>query len=235
MRTLFFVDDLPTEVGSTYIFDNEDAIHASRVLRIEVGDSFLLSNGAGAWSQVEARIVGKKSMEVEVLVTGVQDPLPVHFTVVQAVTKGERLKECIELLTEGGADQIVMWNALRSIGKGSDKLHITAREASKQSRRFYIPKIIDSFQTTEVAQLIKESDLALVFHENAVIKISEISKIETRNVLLIIGPEGGITDKELEIFTEAGAKVVHLGRPILRSAHAGLAALASVNTALKVW
>lgn len=235
MQSLFFVEDLPTQIGSKYTFDNDDALHASRVLRVQAGDTFILSDGSGAWSQVQVRVVGKKSIEVEVLVSGVQEPLSTEFTVVQAVTKGERIKECIELLTEGGADRIVLWNAQRSIGKGNEKLQVTAREASKQSRRFFIPKVEEVVQTLDVTHLIKESDLALVFHESAVVKISEISGAECKKVLIIVGPEGGLTDLELETFTEAGAKIVHLGRPVLRSAHAGIAALASVSTALKVW
>ena len=140
--------------------------------------------------------------------------------------------------TEGGADRIVMWKATRSIGRADekiDKLQNTAREASKQSRRFRIPEVVGVASTDSVVDEIAKADLALVFHESAVQTISQLVTPGATKVAIIIGPEGGLTDDELEIFAAAGAKVVLMGRPILRSAHAGLAALAAVNTALSVW
>ncbi|CAN2186794.1 16S ribosomal RNA methyltransferase RsmE [Candidatus Nanopelagicaceae bacterium] len=238
MLTLFFVDDLPTTVGSTYEFNNEDALHAIRVLRIQSGEFFNLSDGKGNWSHVEAKEVHKKHMTVEVLETGHQDALSTHFTIIQAIPKGDRIKEAIELCTEGGADRIVMWKAARSIGKSDDKiekLHTTAREASKQSRRFRIPEVIGVATTNAVVDQIAQADLAIVFHESATMKVSEVVAPGCTKVAIIIGPEGGLTEDEIETFAAAGAKVALMGRPVLRSAHAGLAALSAVNTALSVW
>ncbi len=238
MLTLFFVEDLPTTVGATYEFDNEDALHAIRVLRMKSGDLFNLSDGKGAWSHVEAVEVHKKHMTVQVIESGNQEALHTHFTVIQAIPKGDRIKEAIELCTEGGADRIVMWKAARSIGKSDDKiekLQTTAREASKQSRRFRIPEVIGVAATNAIVDQIAQADLAIVFHESATMKISEIVIPGCRKVAIIIGPEGGLTDDEIDTFAAAGAKVALMGRPVLRSAHAGLAALSAVNTALSVW
>jgi len=238
MLTLFFVDDLPTVVGSHYEFNNDDALHAIRVLRMKNGDLFNLSDGKGSWSHVEAMEVHKKHMTVEVLKSGHQEPLDTHFTVIQAIPKGDRIKETIELCTEGGADRIVMWKAARSIGKSDDKiekLHITSREASKQSRRFRIPEVIGVAATNAVVDQIAQADLAIVFHESATMKLSQVVTPGCKKVAIIIGPEGGLTDDEIDTFAAAGAKVALMGRPILRSAHAGLAALSAVNTALSVW
>ena len=238
MLTLFFVDDLPTTVGATYEFDSEDAFHAIKVLRISAGEIFNLGDGKGAWSRVNVLNVNKKSMSVKVLETGFEDALPQQFTIVQAIPKGDRIKESIEMSTEGGADRIVMWKAARSIGRADEKiekLQQTAREASKQSRRFRIPEVLGVASTDSVIDEIAKADLALVFHESATMTISQVVKPGAIKVVAIIGPEGGLTDQELETFAGAGAKVVLMGRPILRSAHAGLAALAAVNTALSVW
>ena len=238
MLTLFFVEDLPTTVGSTYEFNNDDANHAIRVLRMGTGDIFNLSDGAGSWSQVQVLTVAKKSMEVRVLETGHQDALGTHFTVIQAIPKGDRIKEAIEMCTEGGADRIVMWKSARSIGKSEDKiekLQTTAREASKQSRRFRIPEVIGVAATHDVVDQIAQADLAIVFHESAAMKISQLVTPGCTKVAIIIGPEGGLTDEEIDTFAGAGAKVALMGRPVLRSAHAGLAALSAVNTALSVW
>lgn len=236
MFTLFFVEDLPTTVGEEYEFDNEDAHHAIRVLRTQIDDQFMLSDGNGTWSKVKAVQIKKKSMTVQVLDSGFQEPLATRITVVQALPKGDRSKEAIELLTEAGVDRIVPWMATRSIGKTSEKFQITAREASKQSRRFRIPEVTGVATTSQICEAIGISDLAIVFHESAQTKLSDqISSHNVEHLLIIIGPEGGITDEELAAFTDAGAKVALMGRPILRSAHAGIAAVSAVSALLKVW
>jgi 16S rRNA (uracil1498-N3)-methyltransferase len=238
MLTLFFVDDLPTVVGAQYEFSNEDSHHAIKVLRLAAGEIFNLSDGKGAWSRVVIENVNKKSMSLKVLETGYEEALSTQFTIVQAIPKGDRIKESIELSTEGGVDRIIMWKSERSIGRIEDKvekLQQTAREASKQSRRFRIPAVESATTRDQVIDEIAKADLALIFHESATVRISQVVTPGAKKVLAIIGPEGGLTDSEVEAFAEAGAKVVLMGRPILRSAHAGLAALAAINTALSVW
>ena len=239
MLTLFFVPDLPSQVGASYSFNSEDANHAIKVLRIEVGEIFRVSDGNGGWANVQVNEVTKRSLETTVLEVGRQEPLEIQFTVVQALPKSDRAKEAVELLTEAGADVIVPWLANRSISRTEviSKFATTAREASKQSRRLFIPQLHETVKEKGVIELIKNADLALVFHESAQVKLSEIITPQTKakNVVVVIGPEGGITEEELAAFAAAGAHVAGLGRPILRSAHAGLAALSAVNSLLKVF
>ena len=238
MRTLFFVSDLPTQVGATYTFDNDDALHAIRVLRTGPGEIFWLSDGKGSFSTVKALEVSKRLMQCEVLESEFQEPLDIEYTVIQALPKGDRLKACAGLLTEAGVDRIVFWSSARSIGKADktlDKLDVTVREASKQARRFRIPEIIGPLSTTEVIDEIARTDLAVVFHESATNKLSAIDANSPKKALIIIGPEGGITDEELDAFTSSGAKIALMGRPIFRSAHAGIAGIAALQTLLKSW
>ena len=239
MLTLFFVPDLPSQVGTSYSFNSEDANHAIKVLRIEVGEIFRVSDGNGGWANVQVNEVTKRSLETTVLEVGRQEPLEIQFTVVQALPKSDRAKEAVELLTEAGADVIVPWLANRSISRTEviSKFATTAREASKQSRRLFIPQLHETVKEKGVIELIKSADLALVFHESAQVKLSEIITPQTKakNVVVVIGPEGGITEEELAAFAAAGAHIAGLGRPILRSAHAGLAALSAVNSLLKVF
>lgn len=236
MLSLFFVDDLPVTMGENYEFSNEDAQHAIRVLRMQPGAEFILCDGQGSWAQVRALEFSKKSIQVQVLEIGFEEPLPIKITVVQALPKGDRAKEAIELLTQSGVDQIIPWSAKRSIGKGTDKFVITAREASKQSRRFRVPVIAELATTQQVCQAITSSDLALVFHESASKKLSDqIGSNNPTNLLIVIGPEGGITDEELAAFEAAGAIVALMGRPVFRSAHAGIAAVSALSALLKVW
>jgi len=239
MLSLFFVADLPTTIGITYQFAGDEAAHAIRVLRTQVGDSLALSSGQGAWSVVKVLTVGKKDMTVQVLSTGFEEALPVEFHVAQALTKGDRIKESIELNTAGGADVILLWAAARSIGKATpdlmQKLATTAREASKQTRRNRIPFVMGVIDAKKISAEIANYDLAIVFHESAQHKLTDVVKPGVKKVLIIIGPEGGLTDEELALFTAAGAKTALMGRPIFRSAHAGMAALSGLNAALGIW
>jgi len=239
MLTLFFVADLPTTVGGTYEFEGDDAGHAIRVLRTQIGESLALSNGLGAWSIVEVIAIAKKSMTVRVTTTGYEEVLPVEFTVAQALTKGDRIKESVELNTAGGADVILLWAAARSIGKATpdlmQKLAVTAREASKQTRRNRIPFVMGVLDDKKIAAEIPNYDLVIVLHESASDKLSDVVTASAKKVLVIIGPEGGLTDEELALFAGAGAQVAHMGRPVFRSAHAGMAALSGLNAALKIW
>ena len=89
--------------------------------------------------------------------------------------------------------------------------------------------------TANIIDEIAKVDLAVVFHESATMKLSQVIVPGAKKIAIIIGPEGGLTDDEIDAFAAAGAKVALMGRPILRSAHAGLAALSAINTALSVW
>ena len=240
MLTLFHVENLPIDIGQHFVIDGDKGHHASRVLRLEQGEELLLSDGRGSWSRVTVSAVDKKSVSVTVLETGSQRALSTTITVIQALTKGDRAKEAVELLTEAGVDVIIPWQSSRSIGKaeaGVERLRTTARESSKQSRRFWIPEVRDVASTKDVLATISTSDLALVLHESALTKISDALAGLTlvSKVAIVVGPEGGLTDEELELMHEAGAKIVLLGRPILRSAHAGIAAISAVCAALQIW
>lgn len=243
MLTLFHVVDLPTQVGAKYTLSGHDGHHAARVLRIGVGEELLLSDGRGAWSRVRALGVDRKSVDLIVLESGFQSAPTTSITVIQAVTKGERFKEAIELLTEAGADRIIPWQATRSIGKvdrtdkGVDKLQTAASEASRQSRRFWVPEVSGAVDTRDAIAVISSADLAIVFHEGASTKLSDLfgEGKPIASVVIVIGPEGGVTDEELVSMSEAGAKIALMGRPILRSAHAGIAAISAVSTALQIW
>jgi len=240
MLPLFIVNDLPTLVGANYTLGGDDGHHGARVLRIQVGEQLLLTDGEGSWSRTQVLDVGKKSLDLSVIETGFETALPTTITVVQALPKSDRAKEAIELMTQAGADHIVLWNAERSIGraeKGVDKLRVVAHEASKQSRRFRIPRIEGVSTTAQVVELVRGSDLAIVLHEESDIKLSTLfpTAHAISSAVIVVGPEGGLTETEVTLFQQAGAHICLLGRPILRSAHAGIAAISALNTGLKIW
>jgi 16S rRNA (uracil1498-N3)-methyltransferase len=164
------------------------------------------------------------------------------LTVVQALTKGDRARETIELLTEGGAEIIIPWQAANSIGQWKEekdalsKWKAWAREATKQSRRSWIPQVLDLHSTAELKRRIQDGEFSLVFHESSEISLTEIfNSAAPKEVILVIGPEGGITEDEVAGLVTSGAKVVSIGRAVFRSAHAGVAALAAVQTGFGIW
>jgi 16S rRNA (uracil1498-N3)-methyltransferase len=146
----------------------------------------------------------------------------------------------LELVTVAGVDRIIPWQAERSISKWQsnsyDKWTSSIKEAGKQSRRVNLPKLEKLMSAKEITDQISASDCILVFHESANEKFSDLDISQSASsIYLVIGPEGGITDTELEIFKSKGGKLVRLGEPVLRSAHAGFAALASIQTKLGRW
>ena len=240
MLTFFHVATLPTQVGTSYTLDGTEGHHAARVLRINIGEELMLSDGQGGWSRVRTLSLDKKSLDLLVLDSGREEASSIHLTVIQAVIKGERSKENIELLTQAGVHRIIPWQAARSIGKmetGDEKLAKYAREASKQSRRLWIPEISEVMQTQHLLPEIAQADLAIILHENSEGKLSQVisSVKEISTLILIVGPEGGTTDEEVELMEKSGAQSARLGSPIFRSAHAGVAGLSALNLALRIW
>jgi 16S rRNA (uracil1498-N3)-methyltransferase len=229
MLQLFFVEDIasPNLVG-------DNAHHAERVLRMNVGEEILVSDGRGAWAKCSIANISKKEVELKVLESGFEEAAKSEISVLQAIPKGDRAKETVELLTAAGVTDIYPWQSARAIGKESDKWQVAAIEASKQSRRFYIPTVASKRDIASAIELFKDFDQVLICHESATVQISEVVKPAPKS-LIVIGPEGGITDEELAAFESAGGKVIKLGRPVLRSAHAGIAAISAVSALMQVW
>jgi 16S rRNA (uracil1498-N3)-methyltransferase len=238
MLSVFIVDSIP-ENGRLSILGDE-AHHAASVVRISSGDEIQVTDGQGNYARVKVITAGKKSIECEVIVKATEPPPATKLTVLQALTKSDRARETVELLTESGADEIIPWSAQRSIGQWKDdageKWSLWAREATKQSRRSWIPTVASHHRTSEAIELAQSFPCVLVFHEGSTEKLSSFLREKSfERILLIIGPEGGLTDEEVQALISAGGIVVGLGKPVFRSAHAGAAALAAVQTALGIW
>ena len=164
------------------------------------------------------------------------------MTVIQALPKAARSELTVDLLTQAGADVIVPWQAGRSVAnwgkkqdKGLAKWRAAARAAAKQSRRSRIPEITPVADQAAVAALIQAAPLALMLHEDATGKITDQPVAQVDSVVLIIGPEGGISPAELDAFTAAGAHPVRLGPEVLRTASAGMVALAALGAVTDRW
>ena len=229
MLQLFFVEDI---ANPNLVDDN--AHHSQRVLRMNIGDELLVSDGKGAWAKCSIADISKREVQLTVIESGFEAAAKNEISVLQAIPKGDRAKETVELLTAAGVTDIYPWQSARAIGKESDKWQVAAIEASKQSRRFYIPTVAPKRDIATAIDLFKDFDQVLICHESATVQISEVVK-QAPKTLIVIGPEGGITNEELAAFENAGGKVIKLGRPVLRSAHAGIAAISAVSALMQVW
>ena len=230
--------------GSILTLDGDEGFHAVSVQRMKIGNSLMLADGEGKLAHCEVEEVeGKSLLRAKVLALTITPPPQPRVVVVQALPKGDRGELAVELLTEVGVDVIVPWAAQRCIvkwegekaEKGVKKWRTAAREASKQSRRANVPQVTNLAQTSDVARLISETSHAFVLHETGPVKLSSASIPLQGDVLLVVGPEGGLTDDELQQFTEQSGKIVRLGPTILRTSTAGTVAAGIVMSRTNRW
>jgi 16S rRNA (uracil1498-N3)-methyltransferase len=169
------------------------------------------------------------------------DREPPFVTVVQAIPKGDRGELAVEMLTEIDVDRIVPWAASRSVAvwrgerasKSLAKWRSTARAAAKQARRAWLPEVAELATTDDVVALLEAADLAVVLHEDGVVRVDDLDLNEVTSIVIVVGPEGGISDEELMAF--AGADVVRLGTSVLRTSTAGVAAVAALLARTSRW
>ena len=240
MLTLFLVDKL--EDSNLIEVSGDEAHHAIKVLRTSVGEEILISDGAGNWVRASVENIEKKTFTAKVLERGFQPEKSPRLIVVQGLPKSDRVKDAIEILVESGVDVIIPWQADRSISKWRQdslaKWQSVAVAATKQSRRFRKPEIIDGLSLSQLLEIESENGAVLVMHESATTKLSEVvtSKFAGMSeIVIVIGPEGGISDNELELLQSTGAHIVGLGPEVFRSAHAGGAALSAVSALIGRW
>jgi 16S rRNA (uracil1498-N3)-methyltransferase len=238
---LFLVDDLGD--GETVVLTGAEAHHAATVKRLTVGEFVLLSDGNGGLAETQVASLDRDRVVFTVLrrsYAAIPDP---RFVVVQALPKGDRAELAVEVLTELGADEIVPWAASRCISqwkgdkldKGVARWRRTAIEASKQSRRSRMPLVASMSTTSAVLRRIIDAELSLVLHEDASEPLTDVTLPPSGDVLLIVGPEGGVTPEEVKTFAEGGAQPVRLGAEVMRTSTAGAAALAVLSAKAGRW
>lgn len=241
-RALFYVDALPG-VGGIAVVDGDEGHHASTVRRIRPGEELDLSDGAGtvAHCVVEEAVKGRLSARVLDMIE-VPGPTPT-VTVVQALPKSERSELAIELATEAGADGFLAWQAKRCVArwesaakadKGLRRWGAVARSAARQSRRAHVPQIAGLVSTAELLTRVPGA-LTLVLHESATVPLADIGLADATAVLLVVGPEGGVSDEELAELTGAGARAVRLGPSVLRTSTAAAVALGAIGVLTSRW
>ena len=235
---VFVVEHFDAGRGGRYVVDGPEGRHAVSVKRLRPGEDVILTDGAGRWAHcVVLGTEGKDRLIVQLDSSSEEPPEQPRITVVQALPKGDRGELAVETMTEVGVDAIVPWQAARCITqwkgdrgqKSLAKWRATAREAGKQSRRVRFPEVADLASTKQVAALLAKADFAAVLHSDFEYGSEPLATAELPTegeIVLVVGPEGGVAADELALFREAGAKAYVLGRSVLRTSTAGTAAAA---------
>lgn len=229
--------------GSIVELDGPEGRHAVVVQRLRSGEAIELVDGLGRRLIGTVKTATKDACSVAVeTVDDATEPRP-RITAVQAIAKGDRGELAVQMLTEAGIDVIIPWQAENSVAKWDDdravkhlaKWRATAREAAKQARRSRLPIVESPVGTAAVVDLISNAGVALVLDEEATTPLTSIDFSTAHDVLLVIGPEGGLSSSERAVFADAGADVVRLGTTVLRTSTAGVAALGVVMARVGRW
>jgi 16S rRNA (uracil1498-N3)-methyltransferase len=229
--------------GDEVIVEGDEAHHAVAVRRLRVGEQVVLTDGAGTSVRGAVASTGKRVFTVTVESAMSAMPAEPSVLVAQAIPKGDRGELAVEVLTEVGVSTIVPWAASRSVAvwkgeratKSLARWRSTAREAAKQARRSWFPEVVDVASTSEVAAMVADADLAVVLHEEASMPLVAIEVPNAGRIVVVVGPEGGLSPEEIEAFVAAGAVSVRLGTEVLRTSTAGVAAVAALLARTSRW
>ncbi|GGT94036.1 16S rRNA (uracil(1498)-N(3))-methyltransferase [Actinomadura livida] len=227
----------------TVVLDGPEGRHAATVRRLKPGERVDLTDGEGLLAECVVTETGRTSLTLDVLARHRHPRPSPRIVVVQALPKGDRGELAVETMTEVGVDEIVPWAAARCVTqwrperreKALGRWRGTAREAGKQARRSRLPLVADLASTAGAAERVAAASLALVLHEEADTPLSAVAPPADGEIVLVVGPEGGITAEELERFAAAGGRPVRLGPTVLRTSTAGVAAPAVMLAAAGRW
>lgn len=232
--------------GSTVVLEGPQGHHGATVRRLRVGERAVLTDGEGTSADAVVTEVGRDRLTVVVQRVSVATrPTPV-LVVVQALPKAERGQTAVATLTEVGVDVIVPWAAARCVAQwdrpgrsGSpralERWRGTAAEAAKQARRSHWPRVADLATTAAVAARLQAASLAVVLHEGGTLPLARATVPSEGEVVVVVGPEGGLDDSELAVFAAAGAATYRLGDSILRTSTAGTVAAAVLLARTTRW
>ena len=230
-----------TKDTKTFTLDGDEGRHAATVKRMREGEVINLCDGKGMRAFATVAKVHKHTLDLVIDRIVFEDAPEPRFVVVQALAKGERAELAVEMLTEVGADAIVPWKAEHSIGKwdsiekGLEKWLRTSRESAKQSRRSWIPEISPLHTTEQVCELISQAQSVFVLHESADQALAACAIREQGTIIVVVGPEGGISPEELAAFAAAGARIVHMGASVMRTSTAGAIAVGGLLMRSQRW
>lgn len=238
---LFLVDSLPD--GDRATLAGPEGHHAATVQRLRGGEQLLLSDGRGATASATVTGVGRSTLELMITDRRFEPQPAPRLVVVQGIAKADRAELAVQSMTEVGVDEVVPWAASRSVvrwrgdrgERAWQRWVLTAREAAKQARRCWLPAVTAPAVTAEVVRRLGAAAASLILDEAAETRLSSVPLPGGGEIMLVVGPEGGVAPAELRAFEDVGAVPVRLGGTVLRTSTAGVAALAALSVRLGRW
>jgi 16S rRNA (uracil1498-N3)-methyltransferase len=243
---LHFLDESAGDAlpGDTVILTGSEAHHAATVRRVRVDEEVTVGDGRGVWLGGTCAAVSAREVVI-VVSSRIEVPAPApRLVLVQALAKGDRDELAVQAATELGVDEIVPWQAARSVSrwdaakavKGVARWGTIAREAAKQAHRAWLPVVSPLTTTADLVGRAAASRV-LVLEPTATERLTQapFGSDDVSDIMLVVGPEGGIATEELEKLASAGARLVRLGDTVLRTSTAGPAGLSVVSAAMGRW
>ncbi|MFM1986566.1 MAG: hypothetical protein RIS18_783 [Actinomycetota bacterium] len=229
MEPAYFLVETSDLESPVFNIKGTEAHHALRVRRVREKEKLVVTDGLGLVGEVEVLTLGPgDQVTVKVLNRKTKVKKKPKVAVAQALAKGERSELAVESLTEVGVDVIIPWQANRCIvkwddksDKGVEKWKQISKESSKQSRRAFVPEIKNHLDSKNLVNEFKNFSNVIILDPDSEVLFTELVTQIIDDVLLIIGPEGGIEDSEMLLFSENGALSATLGETILRTSTAG--------------
>lgn len=237
-------DESSGRTGDKVVLTGAEAHHAASVRRVRVGEEVTVGDGRGTWLTGECEAVSPREVVVRITSRAVVPAPSPRIVLAQALAKGDRDELAVQAATELGIDEIVPWQAARSVSrwdaakaaKGRARWSSIVREAAKQSHRAWIPEVASLASIASLAARAAASRM-VVLEPSAALRLTdiELDGTDPRDVVIIVGPEGGLAPDELAALEHVGASPARLGDTVLRTSTAGPAALAVINAALRRW
>ena len=248
-------------IGDVVTVEGAEARHAVTVNRLAIGESVSVGNGAGVIASGAVTQASSGSFAFAVDAVEIHERAAPGIWLVQALAKGDRDELAVQAATELGVDGVIPWSAARSVSrwegakvtKGQERWRAIVREAAKQSARAWIPEVGPLATTRQLAALARDAHVIVLDpqafgtqtpggqtpgtqrQQPSTLTGVDIATTDTRDLVLVVGPEGGIAPNELELMYEAGATGARLGDNILRTSTAGPAAIAVLSAKLGRW
>jgi 16S rRNA (uracil1498-N3)-methyltransferase len=234
----------PPAAGLALTLGGSEGKHAVNVRRMRVGEGIQLSDGRGLRVRGEVSALGNSSLTVQVSSVEQESAPSVGLTIIQALAKGDRDELAVQAATELGCWGVIPWQAERSISKWEgakiaksvERWQTIVGEAAKQSLRVFEPVVAQPIGSKQLVASVNNFDLVLVLDPTSSVGLGSLDfNASQKSIAIVVGPEGGISDHELEALEDAGAIRVHLGEPILRTSTAGVAAISVIQSKLGLW
>ncbi|MEH7505482.1 16S rRNA (uracil(1498)-N(3))-methyltransferase [Neobacillus drentensis] len=231
--------------GDRFLIDEEDRHHIVKVMRMQIGDQIICVDQEGKQAVCALAEITDTSVVADVVQWKDEvSELPISITIASGLPKGDKLEWIIQKGTELGAHQFLPFSAARSVvkwdekkaAKKIDRWQKIAKEAAEQSHRAFLPEVLDSISFKELLTKSKDFKYKLVAFEEesrngeTSVFASTLRKMNKGDsLLLVFGPEGGLTDEEVQQLKNIDFAVCGLGPRILRTETAPLYALAAIS------